>query len=50
MPTGTNIEGSPCYAVHDKSSCFPFKWFEEGDKVEFLLTGLPSTNRRVRHS
>ena len=37
-PTGTNIEGSPCYAVHDKSSCFPFKWFEEGDKVEFLLT------------
>ena len=38
MPTGTNIEGSPCYAVHDKSSCFPFKWFEEGDKVEFLLT------------
>ena len=33
----TNVEGYN--AGFDKSSCFLLKWFEEGDKVKFLLTG-----------
>ena len=40
----------PCSSEDDEWSCFPPKWFEEVDKVSFLLSARSSTNRRVLHS